>query len=736
MMKRAAVPVLVVLALAACGGGDDEGGGAPPTPPAPPTSGLDARPSNTSCLAGDAPAASITTTRVFPSLTFSAPVALTQRPNDGARWYVVEKRGVVRVFANSAGTSSASDFINIAARVADDGERGLLGIAFHPDYPADPRVFLSYTSETTPVESRVSVFRSQDGGLTLDAANETVLLRITRSQSNHNGGNILFGPDRLLYIGLGDGGSGNDPFGAIGNGQNLQTILGKMLRINVGGTSATSYTVPSGNPFASTGGRCENGTTTASPQCAEIYAYGLRNPWRWSFDRSTGELWLGDVGQNALEEVDRIVSGGNYGWRCLEGTRSTGLACGPNPSPLPPVAEYDRNAGTSITGGYVYRGRAIPALVGRYVFADYGSQRIWHIPSTTAPTLRVTASQGLASGRTIVGFGEDADGELYAVDIANGGIYRIDAGAGGGGAIATQLSASGCGAAESPSSPSSGLIPYAPNAPFWSDGASKQRWIGLPDGQNITVQGDGDFDFPNGTVLRKDFRIGSTLVETRLFMRHTNGTWAGYTYEWNAGATDATRVVGGRTVTVAGQTWIFPSEAQCLNCHTAAAGHVLGLETAQQNGNFSYPQTGRTANQIVTLNAIQTLSPPITAAPSTLPALPDPFGTAPLAERARAYLHTNCSQCHRPSGPAPGALDFRYTTSLAGTNACNADPQQGSLGIGDARIIAAGEAQRSVLVARMNTRNADAMPPVASASIDTQGVQLMTQWINGLTACN
>jgi mono/diheme cytochrome c family protein len=195
-------------------------------------------------------------------------------------------------------------------------------------------------------------------------------------------------------------------------------------------------------------------------------------------------------------------------------------------------------------------------------------------------------------------------------------------------------------------------------------------------------------------------------------------------------------VVGGRTVTVAGQTWIFPSEAQCLNCHTAAAGHVLGLETAQQNGNFSYRQTGRTANQIVTLNAIQTLSPPITAAPSTLPALPDPFGTAPLAERARAYLHTNCSQCHRPSGPAPGALDFRYTTSLAGTNACNADPQQGSLGIGNARIIAAGEAQRSVLVARMNTRNADAMPPVASASIDTQGVQLMTQWINGLTACN
>ena len=204
----------------------------------------------------------------------------------------------------------------------------------------------------------------------------------------------------------------------------------------------------------------------------------------------------------------------------------------------------------------------------------------------------------------------------------------------------------------------------------------------------------GDFEFPNGTVLMKQFRLGGRLVETRLFMRHTDGEWAGYTYEWNAQGTDATRVVGGKTATVGSQSWVYPSEAQCLACHTAAAGRSLGLEIAQLNGSLLYPQTGRTANQIATLNAIGLFSPAIAESPSALPSLPDPFGAGgTLAERARAYLHTNCSHCHRPNGGTPTDLDLRYTTALSGTNSCDRAPQAGDLGLTNARIIAPGAAE-------------------------------------------
>jgi hypothetical protein len=216
--------------------------------------------------------------------------------------------------------------------------------------------------------------------------------------------------------------------------------------------------------------------------------------------------------------------------------------------------------------------------------------------------------------------------------------YLAEAARRGGGNIPAQLSATGCVSATNPTQPATGLIPYAPNAPFWSDGSTKTRFLALPNGQNITVGANNDWDFPNGSVLVKNFAIGSRLVETRLFMRHTNGNWGGYTYEWNAQGTDATRVIGGKTVAVAGQNWVFPSESQCFACHTQASGRSLGLETAQLNGDLLYSATGRTANQVVTLNGIGTLSPPITATPANLPSMPDPYGTAGTAAHARTCL--------------------------------------------------------------------------------------------------
>jgi uncharacterized repeat protein (TIGR03806 family) len=707
----------------------------------PPLGGLDGRPANATCLAGDPPSStvSIALQRVFAGLpNFTQPIAMLQEPGNSARWYVVQKTGSVRVFDNTPNVATTREFINLSSLLTSDpnsqnDERGLLGMAFHPNYPTDPRVYFFYTG-TEPglgLVDRVSEFRTLDGGSTLSLGSEIELFNVDDPEGNHNGGNIAFGPDGFLYIGIGDGGGGGDGHGSIGNGQLLTTLLGKMLRIDVSTTtSTTTYTIPPSNPYAANP-RCNvNGTGAAN--CPEIYAYGFRNPWRWSFDRGSGQLWLNDVGQGTLEEVDLVVLGGNYGWRCFEGTDPFNGTCGPNSaSSIAPVAQYGRSQGFSTTGGFVYRGSAIPALHGRYVFGDFGGG-LWSIARDTTPT--VTLGNGLATGLQISSFGQDTNGEIYVVHLG-GTLHRLAQGTGGGRQIPTQLSQTGCVNATAPTQPATGLIPYAPNAPFFADGAVKTRWLALPDGQRIVINASNDFDFPNGSVLVKNFSLGALLVETRLFMRHSDGNWAGYTYEWNAGGTDATRVVGGKTVQVAGQTWEFPSEAQCLQCHTAAAGRSLGLEIGQLNGDFGYP-TGRTANQLTTLDSIDTLTPALSQTPAQLPVIPDPFGSAALGARARAYLHTNCANCHRPSGPAPSDLDFRYTTALAATNACDITPTLGNLGITDPRIIAPGSAARSVTVARVNRVGADAMPPLSRHQIDTAGVQLLTDWVNGLANCN
>jgi uncharacterized repeat protein (TIGR03806 family) len=699
--------------------------------------GLDARPNNTSCVAGAPPSANLTIAaqRVFTGLSFQSPVGLYQAPNDGSRWFVMEQRGVVRVFNNVA-NPTATDFVDITGRVDDGGEMGLLGMAFHPNFPADPRVYLSYTNGTTNAtrQSRISEFRLFSGGTTLDPNSEVILLRVPQPADNHNGGDIHFGPDGYLYIGFGDGGGGGDNFGTFGNGQRLNTLLGKMVRIAVGAQGA-AYTIPAGNPYSANTVRCAMADGANGTMCPEIYAYGFRNPWRWSFDTGSGELWLGDVGQNQWEEIDRVTLGGNYGWRCFEGNHSFNSTCGPNAaSSLPPVAEVVRTLANSITGGYVYRGTAIPGLVGRYVFADFGSGNIWHIARDTPPTLQFTTA-GYESGRNISSFGQDVNGEVFFTDYS-GGLYQIVAGSGGGGSIPTQLSQTGCANPANPAQPASGMIPYNVNAPFWSDGATKSRWLALPNGQRITVATDNDFDFPIGSVLRKDFHLGATPIETRLFMRHTDGNWAGYTYQWNAQGTDATRVTGGLTTTISGQLWDFPSESQCLMCHTNGAGRTLGLEIGQLNGDFTYPSTGRTSNQIFTLNFIDTLTPAVTVPVSQLPVIPNPAGTAPVAERARAWLHSNCANCHRPSGGTPANLDLRYTTTLANTVTCDVQPGFGDLGIANARVIAPGDASRSVLIARVNRTGADMMPPLARHAIDTAGVALLTEWVNSLAGCN
>ena len=699
----------------------------------PPTSGLDARPSNTTCIAPDRPTttATIGLTRVFPALSFASPVALLQAPGDASRWFVIEQAGRIMTFANVANPASAATFIDIRSRVLSGGEQGLLGMAFDPAFASNGRVYLSYTAGS-PRRSILSRFRSLDGGQTLNATTEEVLLSVPQPFSNHNGGHIAFGPDGYLYFGIGDGGDGGDPQN---NAQTLTNLLGAILRIDVNG--AAPYGIPGGNPFAANP-RCSSGPGTAP--CPEIYAWGLRNPWRWSFDRATGELWAGDVGQSAREEISVIRAGGNYGWRYREGTlcynpSSNCPTAGPGGEPLiGPVAEYGRSVGQSVTGGYVYRGSAIPALVGRYVFGDFSTGRLFvHRPDPVPLQAYETLLQ---SGLNVASFGEGVDGEVYVVHYG-GTLHRlVQTGGGGSDPVPDDLAATGCTSTTDVRQPAPGLIPYAPNAPFWSDGAEKQRWIGLPNGATVSIGSDGDFEFPNGTVLVKSFRLQSRLIETRLFMRHPDGEWAGYTYRWNDPQTAATRVRGGLVADVGGQDWTFPSEVQCLQCHTAAAGRSLGLEAAQLNGNLQYPATGRTANQLTTLDTIGVFSPRLSPPAAQQPALANPYGGAgTLEQRARAYLHTNCANCHRPGGPTPTTLDLRFQTAVAATNTCNVTPQAGNLGVADARIIAPGAPDRSVLVLRTDRRDAAGMPPLASHVVDAQGVQLLRQWISQLGGC-
>jgi len=665
------------------------------------------------------------------------PVALLQAPHDSSRWYVVQQNGIVQQFVGSNPTS-ASTFIDIRAQsseVLGGSEAGLLGMAFHPDYPTDGRVFLAYT-HNDPFVIRLSSFTSSDGGATLNPASETNLLTIDKPFDNHNGGNIAFGPDGYLYLGTGDGGGGGDRHGDTGNGQRLTTMLGKMLRIDVNVTGGQRYAIPPTNPYA--GNPMCPSAGRASGECPEIYAYGFRNPWRWSFDRENGDLWVGDVGQSSLEEVDLVTLGGNYGWRCREGANdfNPGTPGCSTATLIDPIAQYGRTLGVAVTGGYVYRGTQNTSLLGRYLFGDFGSGRIWAWIAESATQPR-EPTQLLDTAFSISSFGQGNDGELYVVDY-NGTLQRINFGSTTGVDTAPrQLSETGCVSATDPRQPASGLIPYTVNAPFWSDGAEKDRWIALPDGQNITIGTDGDWSFPPGTVLMKNFRIGTQLIETRLFMRHPDGVWGGFSYEWNAAQTQATLLEGGATRALSGGgSWIFPSEGQCLDCHTQAAGRSLGLETAQLNRSFTYPQTNRSANELTTLNHIGMLTPAIADA-SSQPTMPDPFGaTGTLAERARAYLHTNCSQCHRPSTTAPTDLDLRYSTSLIATNACNAAPRAGDLGLGSqARLIATGSSANSLVVNRMNRRDPSAMPPLGSHTVDTAGVSLISQWIDSLTSC-
>jgi glucose/arabinose dehydrogenase len=339
-----------------------------------------------------------------------APLAVTHAGDGSGRIFVLEQRGQIRVVED--GQLRDEPFLNIGDRITSGGERGLLGLAFHPSFPDDPRLFVNYTDSQgdTVVSSFVVPFPDADRA---DPNSESIVLRFDQPYSNHNGGALAFGPDGLLYISTGDGGSGGDPHD---NGQRLDTLLGKILRVDVDGDEVDGrYSIPPDNPFVDDDG--------AAP---EIWLYGLRNPWRMSFDRTTGDLWIGDVGQGSWEEIDvaRAGRGGlNFGWNRMEGFECFEPAdCDPAQF-TPPVAAYGHDLGCSVIGGVVYRGTAQPLLTGGYVYSDYCGGNLWLLdPTSDGPVDEPPVTQ---PGRQISAIGEDEAGEPYATDFGSGELLRI-----------------------------------------------------------------------------------------------------------------------------------------------------------------------------------------------------------------------------------------------------------------------------------------------------------------------
>ena len=339
--------------------------------------------------------------------SLTSPVDM-QVPDDGtSRFFVVEQPGTIRIIDH--GSLLATPFLDIHTKVDFNGEKGLLGLAFHPNFKQNRRFFVNYVFNGASQSRIAEYLASSSNANVADPNSERILLTVNQPFPNHKGGQLVFGPDGFLYIGFGDGGSEGDP---LGNGQNKQTLLGKMLRIDVDHMSGgLQYAIPADNPFVNGGG------------LPEIYAYGLRNPWRFSFDQPTGRLFVADVGQDKYEEVDLLTKGGNFGWNIMEGMHCFNPASGCNMNGLIlPIVEYDHSEGDAVIGGHVYRGSAIPALVGTYVFSDFGSGKIWGLQENPPGTW--TRSQLAATGRNVSSFAQDSSGELYLLDYS-GSVLKV-----------------------------------------------------------------------------------------------------------------------------------------------------------------------------------------------------------------------------------------------------------------------------------------------------------------------
>ena len=653
----------------------------------------------------------------YPGLGLS-PLDLVPIPDGSGRLVSIDKTGFALSFLDTPQAASASTYFDLSGAIQQSGgETGLLGIAFDPNFVQNGHLYVFYTASGAG-RSVLARLTSQNG--VVSPASLLELLSIPKQNNFHNGGKLAFGPDGYLYLAVGDDGIPT-------NAQDLSSLHGKILRLETNGAAAP------GNPFASTAGAR-----------AEIWAFGLRNPWRFSFDSLTGDLWAADVGELEREEIDRILPGRNYGWPAFEGSLPFDTLVGLDyASTEPPVFEYDHSVGQAIIGGFVYRGNLLPSLSGAYLFADAVVGRLWAL---TIDGQGQASSTLLASGLPFpVCIAPDTAGEPRIGCLIGASVLGLEEnGSGGQGpTIPEWLSETLVFSDLASLTPATGFVPYEPNAPFWSDGAEKLRWIGLPPGGKVGFSPNGNWTFPVGTVALKHFDLqtsaGPRRLETRVLYR-TAASWQAYAYRWNDQQSDARRVdlpeLAFYTVpdpnnpgSTLSQPWLYLAPGQCFQCHTAASGYALGLRTPQLNG--EYPYALANDNQLRAWNHIGWFSTNIGPA-GQYAALVDPYdpSSGSLDLRARSYLETNCANCHRPGGPTALDMDLRAGIEIGAMNTHGILASAGNLGIPEAKRIDPFASDSSVVYQRMLRLDLFRMPPVGSYSFDVVGLQLIRDWID------
>jgi putative heme-binding domain-containing protein len=694
--------------------------------------------------------------RAFENLKFEKPLVLV-RCASSDRLFVGEQPGAIYSFKNVPDAKAElffdlrKDIQTLELHPNAQGIESLYGFVFHPQFATNRQCFACYTLRRKEGRgpnlvdgTRVSRFTVTDTDPPrIDPASEEIV--ITFLQGGHNGGDLHFGPDEMLYISTGDAASPNppDPFET---GQDISDLLSSILRIDIDRKDPEkNYAIPPDNPFVKLPG--------ARP---EVWSYGFRNPWRMSFDRQTGQLLVGDVGWELWEMVYRIEKGGNYGWSAMEGPQPIKPGkVGPTPI-LPPLIELPHTIAASVTGGYVYRGRKFPELVGAYVFGDWETRRLWaarfdgdrvaEMPEITRPSVRIGA------------FGEDNEGEIYFLDHDGGTIHTLarNEQAGANVDFPVRLSETGIFEPGVPTIPAPGVLPLEINARRWQDGATAEHWVAFPGDSSATLYSPAKpipgmvnwhnfrLHFPSGAVLVKTISLAGRRLETQLL--HFDGEdWQPYAYAWRDDQSDAELVpadgdekelkLDGRQVV-----WQFHSRSQCRSCHSSWSEYALAFQPEQLNR----PGTDD-RNQLVALSELGLIRR-ASADGKPLPAFDDQSAakerrfanpmdeSEPLEARARAYLHANCGHCHTNGGG--GAVDLRlsFPTPVPDMKAVNVLPARGTFGLPEPHIIKPGDPASSTLYFRMAKFGRDRMPHLGAEQPDEQGLRLIEQWIASLPA--
>ncbi len=677
--------------------------------------------------------------RVFPNLTFDHPTDMCNLSGSD-RLFMVELKGKIYSFPIKRDVRKPDLFADLDQ--ISKGKLRAYRIAFQPKFEQNRYCFVCYIlKQNLPQGTRVSRFKvTNTDPPTLDLSSEQVLL--TWPSGGHNGGCLKFGPDGYLYISAGDAGPAFPP-DPIRTGQDISDLPGSIMRIDVDNTTdGLPYAIPKDNPFLH--------IPDARP---EVWAYGLRNPWKMSFDPVSKELWVGDVGWEMWELVYRIERGGNYGWSLVEGSQPVLQETKRGPTPIiSPIIQHPHTEARSVTGGYIYRGSRLKELVGTYIYGDYVTGKIWGLKHDGK---KITWQKELVdTPLAIICFGTDNANRLYIVGY-DGTIFRLvpNESAGVNRNFPRKLSETGLFRSVKKYEFAGGVIPYTINAEPWMDGATADRFVALPGLSRIGVHQKqdiwlgkikGKWAFPSDAVLGKtislDMEYGNPKSKKRLETQilHLDGdTWRGYTYIWNKEQTDAflARKEGlDKTFQIKDirnpsgqrkQVWHYPSRMECLLCHTTRAGTIHGFNQKQLDRTHQYGTTK--ADQLASLDHINLFKQPLK---EDVERWSSPYDQGiSLENRVRLYLHLNCAHCHLRGGGGTAAIDLRYHLKLKRTKLIGERPTQGTFAIHRAQVVAPGDPYRSILYYRMAKLGQGRMPHFGSKVVDMEGLKLIHDWI-------